>query len=79
MSMSDPIADMLTRVRNGLAATKVAVLIPGSKVKAAIAQVLADADRGIIYRQGIRAADLTCKIHQTRQYPGAANVDDLAG
>ncbi len=38
--MTDPIADMLTRIRNGLASTKVAVVIPGSKVKAAIARVL---------------------------------------
>ena len=40
--MTDPIADMLTRVRNGLAADKVAVEIPGSKVKSAIAKVLKD-------------------------------------
>ncbi|MDJ0958480.1 MAG: 30S ribosomal protein S8 [Arenicellales bacterium] len=40
MMMTDPIADMLTRIRNGLASTKVAVVIPGSKVKAAIARVL---------------------------------------
>ena len=38
--MTDPIADMLTRVRNGLASGKVSVVIPGSKIKAAIAQVL---------------------------------------
>ena len=40
--MTDPIADMLTRIRNGLASAKVAVVMPGSKVKAAIAQVLKD-------------------------------------
>jgi small subunit ribosomal protein S8 len=40
--MTDPIADMLTRLRNGLAADKVAVTMPGSKVKTAIAQVLKD-------------------------------------
>ena len=38
--MTDPIADMLTRIRNGLASTKVSVVMPGSKTKAAIAQVL---------------------------------------
>jgi small subunit ribosomal protein S8 len=42
MSMSDPIADMLTRVRNALAANKVKVSMPSSKVKVAIAQVLED-------------------------------------
>lgn len=40
--MTDPIADMLTRIRNGLASAKVAVVMPGSKVRAAIAQVLKD-------------------------------------
>lgn len=40
--MTDPIADMLTRVRNGLAATKVSVVMPGSKLKVAIARVLKD-------------------------------------
>lgn len=40
--MTDPIADMLTRIRNGLAANKVEVRMPSSKVKMAIAQVLKD-------------------------------------
>ncbi|GGB39603.1 30S ribosomal protein S8 [Oceanisphaera marina] len=40
MSMQDPIADMLTRIRNGQAANKVAVTMPSSKVKTAIAKVL---------------------------------------
>ena len=42
MSMSDPIADMLTRIRNAQATEKVSVFIPASKVKLAIAQVLKD-------------------------------------
>ncbi|MCU7833619.1 MAG: 30S ribosomal protein S8 [gamma proteobacterium symbiont of Taylorina sp.] len=42
MSMSDPIADMLTRVRNALAVNKVSVSMPSSKVKVAIAKVLED-------------------------------------
>jgi len=42
MSMTDPIADMLTRIRNGLAAAKAEVQMPSSKVKAAIAKVLKD-------------------------------------
>lgn len=40
--MTDPISDMLTRIRNGQAAGKVEVSMPGSKLKAAIAQVLQD-------------------------------------
>jgi small subunit ribosomal protein S8 len=42
MSMSDPIADMLTRIRNAQMVEKASVLVPSSKVKVAIAQVLKD-------------------------------------
>jgi small subunit ribosomal protein S8 len=40
MSMSDPIADMLTRIRNAQQSEKVSVMMPSSKVKVAIAKVL---------------------------------------
>ena len=40
MSMSDPIADMLTRIRNGQAAKKSSVQLPSSKQKLAIANLL---------------------------------------
>lgn len=40
MSMTDPIADMLTRIRNGQKARKVAVTMPASTVKMAIIKVL---------------------------------------
>ncbi len=42
MSMSDPIADMLTRIRNGQQAGKESVTMPASKLKSAIAQLLKD-------------------------------------
>lgn len=42
MSMSDPIADMLTRIRNGQMVEKSSVKMPSSNVKKAIAQVLKD-------------------------------------
>ena len=42
MSMTDPIADMLTRIRNAQSAQKVAVVMPSSKLKVAIAGVLKD-------------------------------------
>lgn len=42
MSMSDPIADMLTRIRNGQQAQKLSVVMPSSKLKVAIAKVLQD-------------------------------------
>ena len=42
MSMSDPIADMLTRMRNGLQAGKVTVDVPRSNLKVALCRVLAE-------------------------------------
>jgi small subunit ribosomal protein S8 len=42
MSMSDPIADMLTRIRNAQSAEKASVVVPSSKVKVSIAKVLKD-------------------------------------
>ena len=42
MSMSDPIADMLTRIRNAQSVEKAVVTMPSSKLKVAIAQVLKD-------------------------------------
>ena len=55
MSMSDPIADMLTRIRNAQLAEKTAVAMPASKLKAAIAQVLKD--EGYIEQFSLREAD----------------------
>jgi small subunit ribosomal protein S8 len=42
MSMSDPIADMLTRIRNAQSVEKTSVVMPSSKLKVAIAKVLKD-------------------------------------
>jgi small subunit ribosomal protein S8 len=42
MSMSDPIADMLTRIRNAQMAQKLTVVMPSSKLKVAISKVLQD-------------------------------------
>ena len=55
MSMSDPIADMLTRIRNAQLAEKTAVAMPGSKLKSAIAQVLKD--EGYIDHFAMRDSD----------------------
>ena len=55
MSMSDPIADMLTRVRNGLARDKVSVSMPSSGVKEAIAAVLKE--EGFIDGFSVTVAD----------------------
>jgi small subunit ribosomal protein S8 len=53
MSMSDPIADMLTRIRNAQLVEKSAVTMPASKLKVAIAQVLKDEG----YIDGYRVVD----------------------
>ena len=52
MSMSDPIADMLTRIRNAQRADKVVVAMPSSKVKVSIAGVLKE--EGYIEDFGVR-------------------------
>lgn len=51
MSMSDPIADMLTRIRNGQVANKLSVQMPASKKKLAVAKVLKDEGYIISYQQ----------------------------
>lgn len=55
MSMNDPIADMLTRIRNALAAGKVSVDMPSSKQKIAIANLLKD--EGFINGSSVSDAD----------------------
>ena len=40
MSVNDPIADMLTRIRNGVMASQSVVAMPNSKIKAEIARIL---------------------------------------
>jgi len=52
MSMSDPIADMLTRIRNAQRADKVVVAMPSSKLKVSIAGVLKE--EGYIEDFGVR-------------------------
>ena len=55
MSMSDPIADMLTRIRNAQGVNKTTVVMPSSKVKVAIANFLKD--EGYIEDFAVVAAD----------------------
>jgi len=42
MSMTDPISDLLTRIRNAQAVEKASVMMPASKVKRSILKVLKD-------------------------------------
>lgn len=55
MSMTDPIADMLTRIRNAQQSEKKSVAMPASKLKSAIAQVLKD--EGYIEDFAVREAE----------------------
>ena len=55
MSMSDPISDMLTRIRNAQMVGHVEVAMPASKLKASIAQVLKD--EGYIEDFALRESD----------------------
>ncbi len=55
MSMTDPVADMLTRIRNGQMAEKLGVTMPSSKLKEAIAKVLKD--EGYIENFAVRKND----------------------
>ena len=68
MSMSDPIADMLTRIRNAQSVQKKTVSIPGSKVKTGIANVLKDegyiADFHNVEAGGRVTLEVTLKYYQ---------------
>ncbi|WMC10774.1 30S ribosomal protein S8 [Oceanimonas pelagia] len=74
MSMQDPIADMLTRIRNGQAANKVAVSMPSSKVKVAIAKVLKE--EGYITDYAV-SGDTKAELEVTLKYFQGAPVVEL--
>ncbi len=67
MSMSDPIADMLTRIRNAQMVNKTHVTMPSSKVKASIATVLKDEgyieDFAINEAEGKKVLDIELKYY----------------
>jgi small subunit ribosomal protein S8 len=70
MSMTDPIADFLTRIRNGQSSGKVEVNVPASKVKFAIAKVLKDEgyieDFASVTHEGKPALAVQLKYYQGR-------------
>jgi small subunit ribosomal protein S8 len=65
MSLQDPVADMFTRIRNGQSAKKVAVKMPSSKLKIAIAKVLKD--EGYIEDFAV-SADVKAELEVTLKY-----------
>ncbi len=74
--MTDPIADMLTRIRNGQRAGKVSVSMPSSKLKQSIAQVLKDegyiADFSVQDEDGKPSLNVSLKY-----YEGQPVIDTL--
>ena len=74
MSMSDPIADMLTRIRNGQTAAKASVQMPASKKKQAIAQVLKDEGYIIDYK-AIEVDGKPSLEIQLKYFQGAPVID----
>ena len=86
MSMSDPIADMLTRIRNAQSVEKAVVTMPSSKLKVAIAQVLKDegyidgfAVKGEAQGRARDRAEVLRRppgdrAHRARQPPGPAHL-----
>lgn len=70
MSMTDPIADMLTRIRNAQMAEKAEVRMPSSKVKVSIAKVLRDEGYIATYVVDENAGKATLAI-ELKYYEGA--------
>ncbi|QDX82589.1 30S ribosomal protein S8 [Denitratisoma sp. DHT3] len=70
MSMTDPIADMLTRIRNAQMVEKASVSMPASKIKAAIAKVLKDEgyieDFALRQNEGKSELDIALKYYAGR-------------
>jgi len=76
MSMTDPIADMLTRIRNGQKARKVSVSMPASKSKEAIASVLKDEGYIVDYKVDGDAADKQLTI-ELKYFKGAPVIEKI--
>ena len=72
MSMSDPVADMLTRIRNAQQSEKQTVAVPTSKLKAAIAKVLKD--EGYIEDFAVRTQDGKSHLDISLKYYGGRPV-----
>ena len=76
MSMSDPIADMLTRIRNAQMVGKTTVMMPSSKIKTSIAQVLQDEGYidGFSRRESGGKAELEISL---KYYAGAPVIEKI--
>jgi small subunit ribosomal protein S8 len=74
--MSDPIADMLTRIRNGQTANKTVVELPSSKQKLAIANLLKD--EGFIKEVSVRNDSvIPILVVELRYFQGQPVIDEI--
>ena len=76
MSMSDPIADMFTRIRNAQAVTQTLVTIPSSKLKVAIARLLQQEG----YIEGYRVIENGIKVNleiDLKYYAGQPVIEKI--
>ena len=76
MSMTDPIADMLTRVRNGQKARKVSVSMPFSAVKVAVAKVLKDEGYITSYEESGDGASKALSV-ELKYYEGTPVIENV--
>ena len=77
MSMQDPIADMLTRIRNGQGAKMVAVAMPSAKLKVAIAKVLKDEGYITDYAVGVNEDGKPTLTISLKYYQGRPVIDEI--
>ena len=77
MTMSDPIADMLTRIRNANTAKHDTVAVPASKMKLAIANILVD--EGYIAKYDLVEDGAFKTIHITLKYGADKNEKVISG
>jgi small subunit ribosomal protein S8 len=74
--MSDPIADMLTRIRNAQMVEKASVVMPSSKVKVAIAKVLKD--EGYIDSYAVKGESTKPELHiELKYYAGRPVIERI--
>lgn len=76
MSMTDPVADMLTRIRNGQSAGKKSIKQPSSKLKVSIAQVLKDEGYITDFRTETTGSHTEMTI-ELKYYKGAPVIESI--
>ena len=76
MSMTDPVSDMLTRIRNGQKARKVSVSMPASTVKVAVAGVLKDEGYITDFSSSGEGATKTLSV-ELKYFEGAPVIENV--